>query len=489
MRTCFRGLVACAATTIALVSGVSAASAEPLFGFNDNSAAMGQVTPAIAAQLATNAGATSTRVLFNWRDSERQPGVLRLDGYDKIYSESIARGIRPVFTLAFAPSWAWSPTVTCAAGADCRYPPAPERDAAWRRIVTTIVKRYPDLAALEIWNEPNLNSFWQGGIDPARYTSLLTQAYGSARAAGSQVPILGGALAPNFEVVSAAGMAYRGFLKKMYDAGAKGAMNGIAIHPYPDDVDYWRFYKMLTDVRDVRDDAGDSASKLWITEFGASTTDPANVNFAFDTSSQAVMLVSLAAKLRAMPDVAGVFVHTLISPTIFSATSSNFGYGVVGPQPNLVPKPAYCAIAAANKTGYVCPAGIATELLTPGVQVLRWRAQDLLQSAADAARAYRARTGSYTGLTSAELHAAAPTISATAAVGTDQPGPLADASRVRIWVTNTVAGQYLVLCNTSQADRSYCISSVPGKGWTYGKAEGSISAAVSATNQSRSWWW
>ena len=487
MRPCSRGLLAAAVAVAALVFAAPAGAA-PLFGFNDNSVVMGQVDAATSAQLAKNAGATSSRVLVNWSIVERQRGVIQLATFDKIYNEYLAQGIRPIFTLAFAPKWTWAAGTSCPVNTECRYPPSVANDGAWRSIVTTLVTRYPQLAALEIWNEPNLSKFWQGGVDPARYTSLLTQAASAVEAAGSQIPVLGGALAPVVDASLGVGMPYRNFLKWMYYYGAKGSMDGIAVHPYPADIDFWLFYKVLTETREIRDDARDSATKLWVTEFGATTTDASNTSFAFDPSSQAVMLTTLLAKLRAMPDVDGIFAHTLISPVIVGPTSPERGYGVV--DPTLVPKPAYCALAQANATGYTCPAEVDMQLLTPGIQVLRWRAQDLLQAAVDAARAYRARTGAYAGLTSPELHAIDPSISDLYGVISMAPGAAADPSRIRVWVWKGATGQEnLMMCNTSRADRSYCVKTVPGQAWTYGKAEGTIgTASLDITNYRTSWW-
>ena len=484
------GLVALVVVLVALLGAAPAGAATQLFGFSDNSVIAGQVDAPTSAQLAKNAGATSSRVLLNWSIVERQRGVIQLGSFDTIYNEYLAQGIRPIFTLAFAPRWAWASGTSCPSNTECRYPPSPANDDAWRSIVTTLVTRYPQLAALEIWNEPNLNKFWHGGVDPARYTSLLTQAASAVEAAGSQIPVLGGALAPMFDASLGIGMPYRNFLKWMYYYGAKGSMDGIAVHPYPADIDFWLFYKVLTETREVRDEAGDSATPLWTTETGASTTDYKSVNYVFDGDSQAAMLVELTNRLRAMPDMTATLIHTLIEPTTVAPSTTDRGYGVLTPEPDLAPKPAYCALATLNATGYVCPEGVNTNIVTPEIQVARWRAQDLIQSAANAARAYRNRTGTYVGLTSPVLHAEDPDISEVPAMFTDAPGPDADPSRVVVWVTKTSSGQEnLLVCNTSQADRSYCITTTVGQGWTYGKAEGTIGTATSDIRNRRTWWW
>jgi hypothetical protein len=455
-----------------------------LFGFSDNAVVRGQVTPAVSAQLAKSAGANVTRTVLSWRDVEPNPGELRLTVYDSIYKASLAQGIRPVFVLVNAPRWALPSGVTCADDVHCRYAPAPEHDDAWRAFVAIIAKRYPQMAALEIWNEPNLKAFWNGPIDPKRYTDLLKQAFAAAHQVNPALPVLGGSLSNYRAGDPAVGMSYRDFLRIMYLAGARGNMDGLAMHPYPEDIDPWWFYKMLTDVREIRDNWGDSATKLWITEVGVTTTDPTNARYVFDGSSQAIMLTRLYLMLGSMPDVAATLLYTLIDPFTLD------GFGIVGSQPGLFPKPAYCMLASVNHTGYVCPAGVTTQPTIDEIQALRWRAEELLQSAADAARAYRTSTRSYVGLNSTVLHAAVPQISATPAIATLWPGASADPTRVAVRGWKSSAGiENLMLCNTSQADRSYCIWTAPGAGWTYGKAEGPINAAAGSLSSGASWSW
>jgi hypothetical protein len=54
----------------------------------------------------------------------------------------------------------------------------------------------------------------------------------------------------------------------------------------------------------------------------------------------------------------------------------------------------------------------------------------------------------------------------------------------------TTGRETLVLCNTSQADRSYCIKNTTGgEGWSYGKAEGTIATAATATAKGYSNTW
>jgi hypothetical protein len=181
-----------------------------------------------------------------------------------------------------------------------------------------------------------------------------------------------------------------------------------------------------------------------------------------------------------------MLVHTLVDPSIFPATSSERGFGAL--HVDLSPKPAYCMFATLNSTSYVCPSTTAPMTALP-TQNVRWAAQDLVQAAADAARTWYRSHGTYAGLTPAGLHAINPALSANGADGTLAPGPGADPSRVGVWVWGTAGAENLLLCNTSQADRSYCIETQAGNPWVYGKAEGSVNAAAGATTNGASFWW
>jgi hypothetical protein len=480
--TILRALLGAALASAALAP---AADAAPWFGFNDGSVAFNQLTPSASASLAKSAGSTADNIVVSWRDVEPTQGDLRWTVPDGVYNARVAKGIRPIFTVMYAPRWTWASDVSCSG--DCRYPPAPAYDGAWRSFITALAKRYPQLAGIQVWNEPNLTTFWQSATDPVRYTDLVKQAKAGVAAAGAAIPVVAGAVA-NIRDGDSRGMHYRSFLKASYDAGLKGNADGIAVHPYPIDIDMWSFYGTLSDVREIRDAAGDSATKLWITEVGVTTTAPLDRNFPFNENSQAIMDARMVQKLRTMPDVAAITLHTLVEPTIFPTSDPEFGYGIVRPQPNLVRKPAYCEIAKLNATGYRCPSSVAKVTPIDTQQNLRWQAQDLLQAAADGARAYRAQTGSYYGLTPALLRTYAPAVSATPGSTTTPPGSTADPSRMVIWAPYTGPSADLWLCNTSKADRSYCIWLTPDRSWTYGHANGPVSEASRSTAAGTAWW-
>lgn len=441
------------------------AAAGPLFGFNDTAAGSGQLSATADAQLASQAGAQLMRIPFEWYVAEPTNGTWRFGSWDSIYNANLARGIRPVFILTNAPDWARAPGVTCTG--DCRYPPGPDHLADFRDAVHQVLARYPNLAGLEIWNEPNVTAFWQSAIDPAYYTTLVKAAYAEARAMGSKVPIVGGAIA-DYPQDDAKGMSYLNFLKAMYANGAAGNMDALSIHAYPRDLDVYKTYKELNEVRDQRQINGDT-SQLWLTESGASTTG------GFTDNQQASLLPYLLARLRNEADLSVVMFHTLVDPPFFAPTDSETGYGVM--RLDLTPKPALCALAAMSASSYACPPSVAAP--TPlGDQEKRWQAQDVLHAAAAAARRYHRTTGTYVGLTSAALAALDPSLSAVGAPSSQTAGPGVDPARLYVYVGGAVPNDWFLICNSSTADRSYCISASYGGAWKYASYLGTINGAA-----------
>ena len=313
-----------------------------MFGFNDNGVRAGQLSPEQDAALTADIGGNVSRITMDWRWVEARRGVRDFSQYDSIYHALLARGIRPVWVITYAPQWAFDPGVDCNQWArECRFPPAPEHLDAWRSFVTDVVTRYPHSEAIEAWNEPNLDYFFSPSPDPARYTTLLATTYDAVKAVQPAMPVLGGSLSTNqIDYADGGSMSLATFLDAMYRHGAGAKMDGISFHPYP-----WStsvepgslFDRSFEQVRSVRDRHGDSGKRLWITETGASTThyDP-----PFTEAEQAEVSVAMLRLASRMPDVEAFMFHTLVE---YRSPPPLVGFGVV--RHDLSPKPVYCALA------------------------------------------------------------------------------------------------------------------------------------------------
>ena len=231
-----------------------------------------------------DAGANAIRVDLSWSSLETkgkgQYSQWFIDKTDSVIADARARGLNVIANFWSTPCWA--STAPAELQQDCagtwwdrgvdRYAP---RDAAdYADAIEFVARRWgSQLAALEIWNEPNLpdQGFLKSPDPAADYAGLLKAAYPRAKAASPGLTVIGGALA----------FSDGQFLERLYDFGIKGHFDGISIHPYnewrdPDDSwkPEWRKYTFLTGVpwiHDIMTRHGDGDKGLWLTEFGFST--------------------------------------------------------------------------------------------------------------------------------------------------------------------------------------------------------------------------
>jgi hypothetical protein len=345
---------------IALALPASARADAPYFGFNDNAATYGALTPEQDARILARLGANSSRLTIEWRYVQQAQGApLGFGLYAPAYEALVARGIRPLITLLGSPRWAWQPWVFCLNGRPCHFPPDRGKDADWRAYVSGVVEAFPDAIGIEVWNEPNLRTFWESGPDPARYTELLRSAREAVKGVDPAMPVIGGALAPDLSNnASARQIGMRPFLDAMYAAGAAGLMDGLAIHPYPFSRPDDQSYQAIGIATEARDAAGDIAP-LWLTEVGVSTAS------GISERRQAVVIGDLLTRLRRRPGVQAVYVHELLD------RASEPGFGVLRAPGE--ERPAFCAVqrAVGARTNCVAPRAVAA-------QRALWDAQEAL---------------------------------------------------------------------------------------------------------------
>jgi hypothetical protein len=439
------------ALAAALLLPTAAPAAVPFFGFNDNSVARGELTAGQDAALLARTGANSARISIEWDWVQRTRGPLQLGGYDQHYNALLAQGIRPLITVMGAPRWAWPVDAVCPDDS-CHYAPDRAYDVSWYFLLRHIAQRYPQAAAIEIWNEPNHGTFYAGGPDPVRYTELLRLAYMAVEAVRPEIPVLGGALAPDRSTqrtTDSWGM--RPFLRTMYAAGARNYMDGISLHPYPDGASEAVSYEAIDQVLAVRDEYGDR-SPLWLTEFGASSTA-----VGFTENIQAILLGDLAPRLLRRPEIGGVYVHSLLDRQSTSRNEREAGYGVMRAAD--AEKPALCSVATAFGAGEGC-----SPLQPPASRRVQWDAQEEVQAGVEGALAYRRSKGTFLGMTAAS-------------VGSDQS---------RLDVGTTLVGTAARICKATEV-RSFCVGIMPGAEFRF-RSGATLEDARRAINASGPGW-
>jgi hypothetical protein len=196
--------------------------------------------------------------------------------FDDIVDRASATGMHLVLRLDTSPRWALPPDAT-----DGLSPPINDDD--YFDFVTQVATRYRGkVAAYQVWNEPNLTSEWgHQPPDASAYARLLQGASSRIRAADPDALVVMAALSPTLTENSDA-MNELVYLQQLYDAGARGAFDVLAVQAYglrggPDDPRVGSedvTFSRPTLIREVMERNGDSAVPVWATEMGWNVNPP-----------------------------------------------------------------------------------------------------------------------------------------------------------------------------------------------------------------------
>jgi polysaccharide biosynthesis protein PslG len=219
-------------------------------------------------------GVATLRFGIHWRSVQPQPDLWRWEKIDKVVLRASNAGVvlRP-FMLG-SPSWVASD------------PARPPLDSvagrrAWRTFLTELVSRYGRGGAFwaarsrsspirrwQIWNEPNFPLYWQPRPSAREYARLLRISADAIRAVNPGARIVAAGVAP----VSTGPWPWE-FMRRLYSVrGVKRDFDTVALHPYARDLRGLRYQSRR--VRRVMDRAGDSRTKLEITELGWASSGP-----------------------------------------------------------------------------------------------------------------------------------------------------------------------------------------------------------------------
>jgi exo-beta-1,3-glucanase (GH17 family) len=277
------------------------------------------------------AGVNVVRVDVGWATMETSKGeydATYLAKLDALSAGAAARGIKLIATLWQTPQWASS------GGA---WNDAPSNPADFGAFAQFITSRYgSELAAVEVWNEPEINENLIAANLPATYVQMVKAVYAGAKLGDPNVPVLAGSLA----------YADIPFLQELYADGIKGYYDGISLHPYADGAApantavTHSFLGGIESLHTAQQAAGDDTPE-WVTEFGwpTGTSEGANTE-----QQQAEYTEQAFALLDSLPYVAGATVYQLRDmETNPSDPEDNFGML----RQNFAPRPAYAALKAA----------------------------------------------------------------------------------------------------------------------------------------------
>lgn len=292
-------------------------------GVNWHAAWNFQKDPAVRKEILddmSGAGFTSVRMDYAWASLEPTKGQYSFSQLDIFINEAATYGMTVLVMLYWPPAWASS------TGAASKSAP-PKYGADFGNICGQVGKRYgAKLAGVEMWNEPDISTFWSGSR--TQFFQMTKDAYRAAKAVSPSTTFV--AAAPTY-----IGLASNWF-KDAYASGIyQGNYDVQAIHPYmsPSDLppgapkSNWSV-RGIADLQALRSANGDT-TPLWATEWGWSThptaSGAANHQRGVTEAQQATYTVDC---IKMLPDY-GVTVSYVYTEVDMSQTSEpherNFG--------------------------------------------------------------------------------------------------------------------------------------------------------------------
>ncbi len=234
------------------------------------------------------AGIGWVRIVFAWPDVEPLDDTWVFTLADRAARAAREHGLNVLGVLGFSPTWANG-------GLPYNNPPTPDHYDDWQQYVSTVCGRYAgDVDAWEIWNEENIEAFWQGAPDPATYCAITEAASPAIRAADPVSKVVMGGVAglgPDF-------------LDACLDLGIAEYVDAVAYHPYVETIGPPTGYapkeslcrNIVGFVRWLIGDHTTRPLEIWITEFGWTTAEgsAAGVSEATQASYMLRSLVNYA---------------------------------------------------------------------------------------------------------------------------------------------------------------------------------------------------
>jgi polysaccharide biosynthesis protein PslG len=251
-------------------------------------------------------GATWIRIDFSWPAIQPDSAnVYHWGMYDRIVRIAGVHHLKILAVLDYTPGWAQEHhcadlVKTWAARQKCN----PAHDSMFGRFARAAALRYEgkNIRAWEIWNEPNISSYWkvaqQGSAvltDSIAYAKLANTAALQIRRNDPGTIIVTGGLGPEFHPAYPKGISQGDFLAQILPYLNPALFDAVGIHPYSwpalpsTKAIYNAFYTVNHgppgyDLRRIMVRAGWGDKQIWGTEFGAPTKGLSRVTTVVGTS-------------------------------------------------------------------------------------------------------------------------------------------------------------------------------------------------------------
>jgi hypothetical protein len=207
-----------------------------------------------AGALMKEAGVGFVRMDFLWLDIEPRKGRFDFKKYDRIVDILSKNGIKILGILEYNPSWVtpWNK--------------APDH-AGYVNYAAKVVEHFKERVKYwEIWNEPDIATYWIPQDDLKTYSVLLKEVYPALKNADPTCAVVLGGFSRDFPFQ----------LKRVYQNGAGHAFDIVNIHPFvspllPNAMEVLKgYYRSVYKVMEKYDDA---QKPIWFTELGCPGSD------------------------------------------------------------------------------------------------------------------------------------------------------------------------------------------------------------------------
>ncbi|HLY66178.1 MAG TPA: hypothetical protein VKU60_11645 [Chloroflexota bacterium] len=283
-------------------------------------------------------------------------------GLDGAVNTANAAGLKMMFSVVAAPSWA--------VVAGSHFPAHPSDAATFFGGMAAHFKGR--VQAYEVWNEENFaTEVGPGQINAGNYVEMLKAVYPAIKAADPAAIVVSGAPTPTG--VNDPNIAFRdltylqqmyayqnGAVKPFFDAlGAHNEPYGnqpeetVAQHSAPNySTDPSFFFRQVEDYRNLMVSQGDGGKGIWQTEIGYDSNPLAPATYSYAQSiteqQQADWLTRLFGYTKQnYPWMGTMFVWNLNYQAVVPQTDEKWGFGVL--RADYSPRPAYTALAAMPK--------------------------------------------------------------------------------------------------------------------------------------------
>jgi hypothetical protein len=277
-------------------------------------------------------GAHWVRIDFPWSWVEPDKPRVR-DGrghwgaIDPIVSAADRHGLKILAIMAYTPEWASD------IGDLWAYP---DTDA-FEDFFAAALRRYPQIPAWELWNEPNFERFSKPEPSVARFVDFLRTAKRVRDSVGSKAKLISGGLAPGGDI------GVEPFVDEMAMRGGLNLIDGLGVHPYssvdPDDPRSWMME--LEQLHQRLGQLGRPDLPLWVTEYGTPTTKVASGYGPATSDAQQANRLRLAYALASRFDWIENLTWYQYRDADTGTSDPEDNFGLI--HTDLTPKPAYTA--------------------------------------------------------------------------------------------------------------------------------------------------